>query len=300
MTTPFISSNIGLDFIDCDNIDRLIIKHDYIGPLPNMNLFPKLKKLCIFCGVTASEFEKLDLSSIEDLSVVFKKKEPLICFNLPNIKKLDIYISNNDSEQLSLFDVFDGVIDIQGCVMLEELYLRHCTDYKIKTNLLPKLKKLICYDYKKYDFDILKSTPNLVHLAATNCRLDNIDFLSLVPNLIYLDLSYNQISSVDKVLQLCKLQTLRIKSNPLEGVEILSDRLIEEDKYHFRGKMLHLFLERDYSPTAKREISGFFGYLKDEEKEDLAKKIFPLIESSETEQDAVTKVKQLLNLNITN
>ena len=72
---------------------------------------------------------------------------------------------------------------------------------------------------------------------------------------------------------------------------------MKERSYEFRGKMLRLFLERDFSPMAKIEISHLFRNMKDEEKEKFAKKIFPLIEKSEIEQEAVARVKQFVNRN---
>ena len=65
-------------------------------------------------------------------------------------------------------------------------------------------------------------------------------------------------------------------------------------KYHYRTKMCNLFLERDLSIPTESEISRLFKDLKEEEKENLAKKIIPLIESSKTEQEILTKVKQLM------
>ena len=65
-------------------------------------------------------------------------------------------------------------------------------------------------------------------------------------------------------------------------------------KYHYRTKMCNLFLERDLSIPTESEISRLFKDLKEEEKENLAKKIIPLIESSKTEQEILTKVKQLI------
>ena len=217
--TPCLNAETGLDAIDCDNIDSLIIAPDYNAPIPNLHIFPKLKKLHISKQISLTAFEQMDLSSVEELYVIFEKKEPFIRFKLPKIKKLNVIISNNESDKLSPFDISEAIIDIRECIALEELCLKHCTDCSIKTDTLPKLNKLVCYDYKKYDFEILKFTPNLIHLSATGCDLGNIDFLELTPNLLYLDLSYNELKNVDKVFDLLNLQSLHIYRNPLDNPE---------------------------------------------------------------------------------
>ena len=208
-----------LDTLDCDNIDNLLISHNYSGPIPNLHMFPKLKKLHIIKQISLTDFEQMDLSSIEDLYVVFEKKEHFIRFNLPNIKNLNVYISNNENVQLSLFDTFDAIIDISVCTALEELSLLHCTGYEIKTDVLPKLKRLVCIDHKKYDFEILKFTPNLTHLVAMNCWVENIDFLKLTPHLLFLNLSYNEITDASKISELSNLKSLDIYRNPLDDLE---------------------------------------------------------------------------------
>ena len=214
-----LSDKNGLDTIDCNEINRLLITSDYTGPIPDLHIFSKLKKLHISRQISLAEFEQMDLSSIEDLFIVLEKKGDFIRFNLPKLKKLSVYISDNEAEQLSVFNTFDAVIDIRGCAALEALELRHCTDYKIKSDMLPNLTKLRCVDYKQYDFEILKFTPNLTHLTVSECWINNIDFLSLVPNLLSLDLSYNEITNADKVMELSNLQSLNLCINPLDDKE---------------------------------------------------------------------------------
>ena len=216
---PRLCAETSISDIECNSIERLLIAYDYVDPIPNLNTFPRLKELHISRNISLSEFEQLDLSSIEELYVVFEKKEPIIKINLPKLKKLEIYISNNENDQLSLFDAFDAVLDIRGCSLLEELHLRHCTGFEIKSDILYNLKKLVCCDYKYYDFEILNHTPELLHLVATDCRLNNIDFLDSTPNLTFLDLTFNDIKDADKVMQLQNLKALHMYRNPLINVE---------------------------------------------------------------------------------
>ena len=219
--TPRLCAETSVNDIECNTIESLMIAHDYVESIPDLHAFPCLRKLHISRSISLSEFEHLDLSSIEELYVVFEKKEPIIKINLPKLKKLEVYISNNEDAQLSLFDAFDAVLDIRGCSSLEELHLRHCTGCEIKTDALYTLKKFVCCDYKNYNFDLLNYTPNLVHLVATSCRLSNVDFLSLLPNLVFLDLSFNEITNTEVIFQLSNLRALHIYRNPLVNIEKL-------------------------------------------------------------------------------
>jgi len=214
-----IDANTGLDDIDCENIDSLFISYDYAQDIPSLDLFPNLKKLHINRRISLLEFEKLDLSKIEDLYVNFEKKEPLIIIKAPNLKKLVVYISNNEEDQITLFEPSEAVIDICSCLKLEELHLRHCTGYTIKTNQLRFLNKLICCDFRYYDFDLLRFTPNLIHLVATSCKLRNVDFVRLVPGLKTLDVNRNEIFNVDIVFEMKNIEYLNLYRNPLDNVE---------------------------------------------------------------------------------
>lgn len=72
---------------------------------------------------------------------------------------------------------------------------------------------------------------------------------------------------------------------------------MKETNYHFRTKLLQIFLEKDVSPSTKSEISLLFKNIEEEKKENLAEKIIPLIESSKTEQEMLRKVNHLINQN---
>ena len=244
--TPRIDANTGLDEIDCENIDSLFVSYDYAQEIPNVDLFPNLKKLHINRRISLSEFEKLDLSKIEDLYVNFYEKVPLLKIKAPNLRKLVIYISNNEEDQITLFEPSEAVIDISCCSKLEELHLRHCTGYKIKTNQLRFLNKLICCDFRYYDFDILRFTPNLVHLVATSCKLHNVDFVRLVPGLKTLDLNRNEICSANVIFELKYIEHLNLYRNPLDDIE----------KYKALPYETHI-TEKD------REFSSFKGSVKD-------------------------------------
>lgn len=71
-----------------------------------------------------------------------------------------------------------------------------------------------------------------------------------------------------------------------------------KDIYYYRTKLLLAFTEKKYSQSAKHEIMKHFGKLKPEQKENAAKESIPLVQLSKTEQEAVTKIKQLVNSKI--
>lgn len=214
-----IDANTGLDDIDCENIDSLFISYDYAQDIPGLDLFPNLKKLHINRRISLLEFEKLDLSKIEDLYVNFEKKEPLIIIKAPHLKKLVVYISNNEEDQITLFEPSEAVIDICVCIKLEELHLRHCTGCTVKSKQLPCLNKLICYDYKYYNFDLLRFTPNLLEFSASSCKLHTDEFLKFIPRLRRLDLNRNELHNVDKVFEMKYIKFLNLYRNPLDNVE---------------------------------------------------------------------------------
>ena len=65
------------------------------------------------------------------------------------------------------------------------------------------------------------------------------------------------------------------------------------NKYYYRGKMLRLFLDKDFAITTKSRIFRLFKDIKEEEKEDIAKKIISLIETSKTEEEFVARAKEI-------
>ena len=65
------------------------------------------------------------------------------------------------------------------------------------------------------------------------------------------------------------------------------------NKLYYRTKMCKLFLDKDFAITTESEISRLFKDIKEEEKENLAKKIVSLIETSKTEEEVVARAKKI-------
>lgn len=70
---------------------------------------------------------------------------------------------------------------------------------------------------------------------------------------------------------------------------------MKEDIYHSRTKLLLTFTEKKYSQSAKHDTMLLFGILKPEQKEEVAKAAIPLVKSSKTEEEALQKIKELIN-----
>jgi len=63
---------------------------------------------------------------------------------------------------------------------------------------------------------------------------------------------------------------------------------------YFRTRLLLKFTEKNISNTVVNEISKLFGRLKPEEKEDMAKICIQIVDEAETEQEALNKIKRLI------
>ena len=65
------------------------------------------------------------------------------------------------------------------------------------------------------------------------------------------------------------------------------------NKYHYRSKMVGMFLENKTSYNTESEISHLFKDLDESKKEALAKQICDIIETSQTEEEMVDRAKAL-------
>ena len=65
-------------------------------------------------------------------------------------------------------------------------------------------------------------------------------------------------------------------------------------KTYNRSKLLKITADMGYSSSLRHEIMLLFKDIKEEDKEELAKNIIPLVESSQTEQEILTKVTQFM------
>jgi len=68
-------------------------------------------------------------------------------------------------------------------------------------------------------------------------------------------------------------------------------------KFYFRTSLLNLTTDKGYSLSTENEIMNLFGRLKPEEKEDIAKICIQIVDEAETEQEALNKIKQLIEQN---
>lgn len=214
--SPILKAQMTLKDIELEVAESLLIAHDYEGPLPDLSQYPGIKSFYSTRSITQSEFSMLDLSSVEDLHLSLAGKPNKIKINAPRARKVSLYISDNEGDQLSIFDSLDKEIDLTVAVDMEELVLKHCTGYSIQSNTFNQLKTFVCSDYRHYDFEVIQKMPNLESLVLTGCHLTDISFLKWCKKLKKLDLSYNEIQQADQILELSNLLELRLYRNPLD------------------------------------------------------------------------------------
>lgn len=226
-----ISPNI--DFI---NTEDIFVSNEYDGDLSLLSRFTGLRKLHINRNIDIDDFLRLDLSNLEDLYVSFDRDIKDIRIDAPGLRKLTIYISNNENDQLTLFDVAAGHIDISACRKLEELTLKHCTGYELDFSALDCLDSLACMDCRYWDFSLLKKIPTVSRFVATGCAIREIEFLRGQENLVDIDLSYNEITHADVLYEFTNLQEVKLYRNPIENpgryYSLTCKRVYVTDKDH--------------------------------------------------------------------
>lgn len=215
--SSILKAQMTLKDIELEVAESLLIAHDYEGPLPDLSQHPGIKTFHSTRNITQSEFATLDLSSVEDLYLSFAGKPNKIKINAPCARKVSLYISDNEEDQLSVFDSMDKEIDLTVAVDMEELVLKHCTGYSIQTNTFNQLKTFVCSDYRHYDFEVIQKMPNIETLVLTGCHLTDISFLKWCKKLKKLDLSYNELQNADHISELSSLSELRLYRNPLDN-----------------------------------------------------------------------------------
>lgn len=231
---PLRLTNDTMSELDIENTEDLFISHDYTGNIPNLNNLSRLKVLHINRNLSVEEFERLDLSAIEDLYVSFSCEVKAISIIAPRLKKLTVSIANNEDHRLSAFDTISPYIDISRCGDLEELTLIHCTGYKLVGEQFDCLRGFVCVDCRYWNFDLLKRMQNLTAFVATGCELSDIGFLNGCCTPASIDLTYNRITNADLLFSLSGLEELKIYRNPLEDPQkyysLLCDRVYVTDK----------------------------------------------------------------------
>ena len=206
-------------FIDYENTDNVFVSHEYTGDFETLSKFSQLRKLSINQNISMDEFSRLELSKLEELYVTFDREIREITISAPELRKLTVYISNNENAQLTLFDMYPGHIDISACKKLEELTFRHCTGYELVFFDLDYVISLACVDCKYWDFSILDRLPVLSQFIATGCAISEIGFLQNQKYLTHIDLTYNEITNAEELFELRHLQEVKLYRNPITNPE---------------------------------------------------------------------------------
>ncbi len=69
---------------------------------------------------------------------------------------------------------------------------------------------------------------------------------------------------------------------------------MKDEGIMFRSLLLRTFTEKKYSQSAKHEIMLLFGNIEPEKKEEIAKQLIPLVETGNSEEEAMRRVTEAL------
>ena len=70
---------------------------------------------------------------------------------------------------------------------------------------------------------------------------------------------------------------------------------MKEHKYTNRTALLEIIMEKKFSLSTENEIMHLFKNIEPSKKEEIAKAAIPLVKNSKTEQEALQKIKELIN-----
>lgn len=226
--TGVLDANHGIDSLDVSSIECLWVKHDYVDFIPELSIFPNLKAFKCIHALDLDYIARQNFLEFTNLSISVNFCPANIRINAPQLKKLYLYVQNNESDQTDLFSMGKKSIDLSLMPHLEEIELRHCSGYDIIVNSpLMNLYKAIYADCRYMDFDHLRYMPNLSRLFITGCHISDLSFLHYCRKITYLDLSYNDISDASVILTLPNLEKTNLYRNPLQNSESLSHILSE-------------------------------------------------------------------------
>ena len=232
--TPYVSEYVagvldashGIDSLDTSFIESLSIRYDYAGQIPELSDFPRMKEFRCTPVISLDYVMRQDFSSIEKLSLTVENCPGIIRLKAPRLRKLYLYIDDNETDQIDMFRMGYKAIDLNTMSSLQELELRHCTGYDIIIDhQLNNLEKAVFANCRYSDFSHLREMPNLTRLSIVDSRIVDISFVQYCSLVQYIDLSYNNISDASILLTLPKLQRANLYRNPLRDADHLAQNL---------------------------------------------------------------------------
>lgn len=216
----------GIDSLNTSFVESLSIRYGYSGQIPELSDFPRLKEFRCTPVLSLDYVMRQDFSSIERLSLIVENSPGIIRLKAPLLQELHLYINDNETDQIDMFQMGYKAIDLNMMANLRELELRHCTGYDIIIDhQLNNLEKAVFANCRYSDFSHLREMPNLTRLTIVDSRIVDISFVQCCPLIQYIDLSYNNISDASILLTLPKLQRANLYRNPLRDADHLAQNL---------------------------------------------------------------------------
>lgn len=220
--TGRLSASHGFDASEAESIECLLIMHDYVGNIPDLSLFPKLRSFRCTRMIPVEYLMRQDMRALEELSISLECEPSMIQLDAPSLEKLSIYIHENDSDQMDMFKMGAKTIDLRLMPNLKKILLRHCTGYDIVVDSqLVHMEEAVYDDYRYGDFSHLRYFPNLKRLTIAESKLTDVPCLKYCHELECLDLSYNGISDADALCELPTLKEVNLYRNPLLDIKQL-------------------------------------------------------------------------------
>lgn len=223
-----LKKGVSLEELDCLNVTELYIFHDYTGEIPDISLFPKLVTFSSNVILTPEYLERQNLTAITRLRITLDNGSGSVRIVAPNLLDLDVYIRNNEDDQLSMFQSNVNVIDISRCAKLRSLKLSHTTGYEVLTDgIINSVNSVVIEDMRTCDFQFLRNFPCARNLTLWNSGCQDISFVHRLIHLESVDLRCNEIEDISSLADLPKLQSVNIYQNNVRDVSCLKNRLCE-------------------------------------------------------------------------
>lgn len=230
--------NTDVSQVNCSEVLALSIFHDYNKELPEISLFPNITSFHSTKILSMEYINTQDFSQIKSLYLSFDKNCGEIKVHAPQLEELTIYICNNDSDQINIFDeISTNVIDISNLPNLRTIKLMHTTGYKIITKVQqPTITQLIITDRRDNDFEFVTHFPCIEQLTICDSQCTDISFLRELKCITHLNLSHNEIMDISPITITDIIKSIDLYRNPVKNIHVLDA---------FSGELV--FSEKDYA-----------------------------------------------------
>lgn len=237
-----LKKGVSLEDLDYQNITELYVFHDYAGEIPDISLFPRLVAFSSNVILAPDYIERQNLNAITRLRITLENGSGLVRIVAPNLLDLDVYVRNNEDDQLSIFQSNDNAIDISRCTKLRTLKLNHTTGYEILTDgIVDSIESVVVIDMRACDFLFLHNFPSTRELTIWGSECRDISFIQGLTRLESVDFSCNGIEDISALAEMPSLLFVNICRNNVRNITCLKNRpcevyVTEEDNSYLSFK----------------------------------------------------------------